>query len=208
MAELTDQQRDLVWAHRAEVDTLRNDYGRWAHVANATEAVLQVAGGTSVAEVARRMGQPEWRVGFWCARVAELGAAGIEVGYLPPGALDVEPRSLKVGIGFDCDLTTAAVADWARSSWVSEGLGIDLADDAIFLVWPKSMEVFGIDSSERRLDFMREYYGEKWTAPPGASIVAFSVEFQGHMSDPDTVNRAIEIAAFLEEVPDTVWFDP
>jgi len=39
VAGLTDQQRELVRAHRTEVEALRNDYGSWVHVANATEAV-------------------------------------------------------------------------------------------------------------------------------------------------------------------------
>lgn len=217
MAELTDAQRQQVRAHRAEVEALRDDYGRWVHVANATQAVLALADGASVADVSRRLGQPEWRVGFWGKRVAELGASGIEVGYLPPGALGVEPRKLKQGVGVDCDLTPAAVAAWARSSWLSEGLGIDLDDEAVYLVWRESMEVVGFIPGERRMsyprmsyiDYARKYHlPEDWAPSPGASIVVLSVEFQGDLSNPDTINRAIELASFLESQPGVLWFDP
>lgn len=217
MAELTDAQRQQVRAHRAEVEALRDDYGRWVHVANATQAVLSLADGASVADVSRRLGQPEWRVGFWGKRVAELGASGIEVGYLPPGALGVEPRKLKQGVGVDCDLTPAAVAAWARSSWLSEGLGIDLDDEAVYLVWRESMEVVGFIPGERRMsyprmsyiDYARKYHlPEDWAPSPGASIVVLSVEFQGDLSNPDTINRTIELASFLESQPGVLWFDP
>lgn len=209
VAELTDEQRAAIRACRDEVQRLRDSkWGQRIPIANATTAVLLVADGASLAEAARRTGQPEWRVAFWGALAAERGAEGVEEGWQPPGAVGADPGALKVGVGVDCALTPAAIADWARSTWLARDLAVDLDEEAVFLNWPENMEVVGISAGEQRLEHMRRYYLKDWSPPPGARVVALSVEFQGRMSNPDTVNRAIEIDSFLDQQAGILWFNP
>lgn len=189
LADCRDEVVELAASPDARID------GR-----NAADAMLRLADGAGVDEVARVTGQPAWRVRLWATRLAEIGMEAVEAGYWPaePTGNDVAP--FMVGLVFpDSPLTVDSIVSWARRSAWSENMGVDADGAEAWLVWPKCAYHFSISPDEADVAHVRTYYLDEVEVPAGVEVKALLTGVVGDMADPDVVNPGIDISMFLQE---------
>lgn len=203
MSDLSLEIRESVRSYRGDVEAFRAS--KWASTRPdalaASDAVLMLADGASVADVAHRTGQPEWRIRLWAGRLATDGIEAVEAGYRPERADSADGAIFVVGLLIDCPLRVTDVVEWARGSWISQNLGVDANETVAWLAWPECSYSVGITSSEPRISHLVTYYIRDVPIPPVGDVRALFSEVVGDELHPDSINRGIELWGFLDSQP-------
>lgn len=207
MSDLPAETLEAVKHLRSEVEALRSSY--WASfrpdVLDACAAVLMLADGRTIAEVAHETAQPEWRIRFWARGLATEGIEVVEAAYMPEQADSEHGMTFVVGLLLNSPLTIADVVAWARGAWINNGdMGVDADESMVWLVWPECSYGISITAEETSISRLRRDYMRDVEVPPVGDIRALFSEVVGDPVGPDAINRGIELWTFLDAQPGAV----
>lgn len=204
MSDLAEEVRAAVRGRRHELEAFRASPRCRLDALNATTAVLRLADGASVDDVARDITQPAWRVRLWANRLAAIGMEAVEAGYWPEQVRLNDVETYVAGLLFDSPLTVTGLLAWARGSWIATDMGVDADDTEAWLVWPECGYHVAMKANESRVEHVRNYYVRDVDTPAGVEVRALMCGVVGDETHPDAINRGMELWVFLDEQPGAI----